>query len=265
VYRIGWRRKVSAAALWIGVAWPVPLASAVTVKLEEADARSVVLLHVGDRLRVDLRTAPASGFQWNMRKLDASHLQTLSKAVRPDSGKLDSAGTQVFVWKAVTPGHAQIELDYERVGDEKTVPATKSVAISVDVAPGELSSDDSDAGLTTFATYRGMLPCGDCLGISVDLTLYTAGAGGPEKAVFVQEWRYRGASTGDETHASTGRLTILHGTYTDADATIYVVDGERYRLEGTRLVQLDRQMLPITSTDGAAIALQKQPEAASQP
>jgi inhibitor of cysteine peptidase len=249
-------------------------AKAVTVRLTEADSSATVILHVSDRLRIELPTAPAAGYRWSAKKLDASHLETLSRDVRPDSGRLDAAGIQVFVWKAISPGHAEIGLEYSRPNEDRTVPPAKRIAIGVDIVAGELEppvAGDGELlsdGPEAVVTYRGTLPCDGCLGIEVELTL----DGVMPKAVkrFVERRRYRGASGGDRTIAGTGRLTVQHGTYADPSMTAYVLaapDGstENFKVDGDRLVLLDAEMLPVQSPSGRSIMLQKVPEAASGP
>ena len=85
-------------------------AHAVTVKLGVADTSSTVVMHVGDRLRIELPTTPAAGFRWTVKSVDASHLEHVGKDIQPETAKHTSAGTQVFVWKALSPGKAELLL-----------------------------------------------------------------------------------------------------------------------------------------------------------
>jgi len=252
------------AGVLLLLASAVHLAHALTVKLTDEDANANVALHVGDRLRVDLTSAPATGYRWKARKLDASHLEAISDDFRPASNRLDSAGMQIYVWKALSPGHAQLALYYGRP-EEGSSPAATMRTISVEVLPGELSVGGPTEGPDLTATYRGTLPCGSCIGVEVDLALFVPRGADLSMALFAQRWRYRGVNGGNQTRASTGRLTVLHGTYADSGISVYVVDGENYRLEKDRLVALDKQMLPIRSPEGAEVSLEKVPDAASGP
>ena len=274
-----WESRV--VALWL-MALIVALcaahrAAAVTVHLDQHDASSTVLLHVGDRLRVELPSAPATGFRWKAKSLDASHLELLSRDARPDSSRLDAPGVQVFVWKALSPGQAHIGIEYSRPSDEKTVAPRKQMSITVEVAAGELAPapaaalDGTEPGVTRSATYKGVLSCEGCTGIAVDLTLYTvppAKTGESARTAFVERRRYQGVPGGARTIAGTGWLEMVKGTYADPSITVFALaapDGslENFKLAGDELTPLDAQMLPIPTAPGASDgpgSLKKVPE-----
>lgn len=256
----GWRRIVAILVAWIAL-HPCPWAEALTVHLTDADSSSTVTVHVGDRIRLELHAAPATGFRWNVRKLDASHLEQLGKGIRPDSDRLDTAGTQVFVWKAISAGNATIALEYSRPEDDRTIPPEKRVELRVAVAAGELAPETPGgdasmaASLPLLSAYEGKLPCGDCLAISEHLSLYAHDLKNPSTGVFVDIRRYQGAPGGDKTVAGTGRFAVVHGTYADPSLTVYVLGSpsggtENYKVEQDRLVPLDPQGLPIAQPPG---------------
>ncbi len=239
----------------------LPSARAVTVRLTDGDSSSVVTVHVGDRIRLELHAAPATGYRWAAKKLDASHLEEMGKGIRPDSGRLDTAGTQVFVWKAISTGNATVALEYSRPNDDRTIPPEKRVELRVEVAAGELAPapPGSDELLTPtlqpLASYQGSLPCADCLALAVQLNLYAQDAKNPATGVFVETRRYKGAPGGDKTIAGTGRFAVVHGTYADPSMTVYVLGAleggtENFRVEPDRLVPLDPQGLPIAQPPG---------------
>ena len=238
---------------------------AVTVKLTEADAVSTVRLHVGDRLRIDLPTSPSTGFRWGARTVDASHLQALGRDVRPDSHHLDAAGSQVFVWRAVSPGASQVGLEYRRQSDDRTVAPAKTVAIAVETVAGELepgSGDPVGSLLRSVASYHGTLPCGDCLHVVVDLVVRAQDGTDWKEAAFVERRRYQGGQGGDRTVAATGKLIVRRGSYADASMTVYVLDtlgggAENWKLDGDQLLPLDSQMLPLGRPPGQDIALHR--------
>jgi predicted secreted protein len=244
-------------------------AAAVTVRLDASDASSSIVLRVGDKLRVELPSAPAQGFRWRARMLDASHLELLSRDLRPDSGRLDTAGTQVFVWKAISAGKAEIRISYGRAGDEGIVLPEKQMSISVQIAAGD-PAPAVDLTLSSLATYSGSLPCGDCLDLAVELYLY-----GPQEpgkpavpSVYVERRRYLGAAGGDRTVAETGKVTVLHGTLADPSMTVYVLAGlegrtESLKVQGDRLQPLDPQMLPIQLPPGDKYGLKRTPDPGS--
>ncbi len=274
-----------------------------TVRLTDADPSATVFLHVGDRLRVELPNSPFAGLRWALSTLDASHLEVLSKRDRPLASGFFAPSEEVFVWKAISAGHADIGLELaRRGGDDLTVPPAKRMMIAVEIAPDELTprgakgGDPLDSAFQATATYRGTLPCGDCLGIAVELTLCvdsfavkskatkssalesrvplspTAEKTDPPDAdmVFVERRRYQGAPGGDRTIAGTGKLIVRHGTYADPSMTVYVLaaaDGsvENFKVESDRLVPLDGQMLPVGSPPGKSIGLDKVADPASGP
>ena len=241
---------------------------AVTVRLTDADTSSIVSVHVGDRIRLELHAAPATGFRWTAKKLDASHLEQMGQGIRPDSGRLDTAGTQVFVWKAISAGNATIALEYSRPNDDRTIPSEKRVELRVEVAAGELAPAPagSDELLTPtllpLASYQGSLPCADCLALEVKLNLYAQDAKNPAAGVFVETRRYKGAPGGDKTVAGTGKFAVVHGTYADPSMTVYVLGAlqggtENFRVEPDRLVPLDPQGLPIAQPLGRDSSLRR--------
>ncbi len=244
-------------------------AAAVTVRLDASDASSSIVLRVGDKLRVELPSAPAQGFRWRARMLDASHLELLSRDLRPDSGRLDTAGTQVFVWKAISAGKAEIRISYGREGDEGIVLPEKQMSISVQIAAGG-PAPTVDLTLSSLATYSGTLPCGDCLDLAVELYLYGPQEPGkaPVPSLYVERRRYLGAAGGDRTVAETGKVTVLHGTLADPSMTVYVLAGpegstENLKVQGDRLMPLDPQMLPIQLPPGDKYGLKRTPDPGS--
>ena len=256
----GWLSAAAVVLAWLTLC-PFHAAEAVTVRLTDADPSSTVTVHVGDRIRLELHAAPSTGFRWNLRKLDASHLDQMGKGIRPDSDRLDTAGTQVFVWKAISAGNAIIALEYSRPNDDRTIPPEKRVELRVAVTAGELASakpggDTSLApALQLLSAYAGRLPCGDCLEVKENLSLYAQDTENPTTGVFVDIRRYQGAPGGDKTIAGTGRYAVVHGTYADPSLTVYVLGSpgggtENYKFEPDRLVPLDPQGLPVDQPPG---------------
>ena len=243
-------------------------ANALTVKLTDADPSSTVTVHVGDRLRLELPTEPARGLRWKAKTMDASHLEQLGKGIMPESGRLDTTGTQIFVWKAISPGVASIDLQYSRPDEDRTLSPAKQMQVKVDVAAGELAPLPPGADeLTTpavqpVATYEGKLPCADCLGIAVQLRLFAQNPKELATGVFIETRRYQGAPGGDKTVAGTGKFAVVHGTYADPSMTVYVLGAleggtANYRVEADRLVPLDPQGLPIPQPPGRDSSLKQ--------
>ena len=247
-------------------------AYALTVKLTDADPSSTVTLHVGDRLRLELATEPARGLRWKARTVDASHLEQLGKGIMPGSNRLDTAGTQILAWKALSPGIASVVLEYSRPDDDRTIPPARRMQLKIEVVAGELAplppgTDELlKPTVQPIATYGGELPCGDCLSMAVQFRLFAVGPTYDPKnlpnGVFIETRRYQGAPGGDKTIAGTGRFAVVHGTYADPSMTLYVLgalDGgtENYRVEADRLVQLDPQGLPIPTPAGRDSSLHR--------
>ena len=241
---------------------------AVTVRLGADDTLSTVLLHVGDRLRVELPTAPATGYRWRVSQLDASHLALIGNTIRPQSGRLDAPGVQVLVWKAVASGSAAVNLDYLRPNDEKTAAPAKQIKIAAEIARDPLvavedkGDDPLISSLANVGTYTGTLACEGCTGIAVSLTLYAADAKELTGTVFTETRRFLGAPGGVKTIAGSGRWAVLHGTYADPAMTVYVLTDpggglENLKVDGQRLVLLDAQMLPLSEDKAANQWLEK--------
>jgi hypothetical protein len=77
-----------------------------------------------------------------------------------------------------------------------------------------------------------------------------------------------GTAEGGRTQIVTGQLKVVHGSYADPSATIYVLDGPpvgTYQVDADHLTLLDAQMLPAKSPRGAPILLEKLPQSASEP
>jgi copper homeostasis protein (lipoprotein) len=82
---------------------------------------------------------------------------------------------------------------------------------------------DSTSVLGTFA---GTLPCADCAGIRTKLTLYAEQPSGRPVRYELTE-TYVGTRDGDRVFNRTGRWTVLRGSASDADATVYQLDFDR--------------------------------------
>ncbi|KRG72018.1 hypothetical protein ABB29_00700 [Pseudoxanthomonas dokdonensis] len=117
-----------------------PAASAVqqAVRLRAADAGAAVQLMVGQTLRVELDTSPASGYAW---ELDGDLPPGLSIETDPGAGPLQSkmpgpaAGThQIWNFRATRPGRVRLRFLYRRAW-ERADQAARSAAFEVGVRP----------------------------------------------------------------------------------------------------------------------------------
>ena len=118
-------------------------------------------------------------------------------------------------------------------------------------APASKDGELSLAALaqhTMIVKYAGTMPCADCMGIRTVLTLYSEP--GPPRYELTET--YVGTKDGDRSFPSSGRWTILRGSATDVDATVYQVAFDRpdrtvnYLKDGDdQLILLDRnQAIP---------------------
>jgi len=119
------------------------------------------------------------------------------------------------------------------------------------------SSLGAAASQTTVVKYAGTMPCADCMGIRTVLTLYSEP--GPTRYELTET--YVGTKDGDRSFPTSGRWTILRGSATDVDATVYQVAFDRpdrtvnYLRDGDdQLILLDRnQAIPNTANPNTLI------------
>ena len=109
-------------------------------------------------------------------------------------------------------------------------------------------------GAALLGAFAGVLPCADCSGIRSELRLYTEQPSGRPTRYEATE-TYLGARDGDRTVRRAGRWTILRGSATDPDATVYQLDYDRangqqnlLRVSDAELRLLDRDQREITSS-----------------
>jgi len=119
------------------------------------------------------------------------------------------------------------------------------------------SSLRAAAQQTLVVKYAGTLPCADCMGIRTVLTLYSEA--GPTRYELIET--YVGTKDGDRSFPSSGRWTLLRGSATDVDATVYQVAFDRpdrtvnYLKDGDdQLILLDRnQAIPNAANPNTLI------------
>jgi len=119
------------------------------------------------------------------------------------------------------------------------------------------SSPGAPAPQTIIVRYAGTMPCADCTGIRTVLTLYSEP--GPTRYELTET--YIGTKDGDRSFPSSGRWTILRGSATDVDATVYQIAFDRpdrtvnYLKDGDdQLILLDRnQAIPTAANPNTLI------------
>lgn len=114
--------------------------------------------------------------------------------------------------------------------------------------PGEL-----DATLMLVGVFEGVLPCADCSGIKMELTLYQDVVNADNNSYLLKE-TYLGVNTGDTIFTSKGKWDILKGMKADKDASVFFLnydkpDESKYFLKqgDTAIVMLDKEQNLIHS------------------
>src|SRR5690349_307163 len=73
-----------------------------TRQITEADAGSLVEMHVGDVLELTLPANPTTGYQWEVKDLDSAILQPVGEQTfKPSSNAVGSAGLATLRFEAV--------------------------------------------------------------------------------------------------------------------------------------------------------------------
>ena len=101
------------------------------------------------------------------------------------------------------------------------------------------------------ARYSGMLPCADCSGIRIELTLDTAPARN-QPGIYELKQTYEGTRDGEKTFTQRGTWTVSRGSDKNRRATVYELDGDKpdqrqyfLRANENTLRLLDRQKREI--------------------
>jgi len=84
--------------------------------------------------------------------------------------------------------------------------------------------------------FTGTVPCADCSGIRIDITLVTSNPARSSDGTFSLVEHYLGTRTGDRAFRRRGRWTTVKGTKSLPDAFIYELTAD----DGSRVVQLRR-------------------------
>jgi uncharacterized lipoprotein NlpE involved in copper resistance len=116
-------------------------------------------------------------------------------------------------------------------------------------------------GKASPGVFVGTLPCADCAGIRTELTLNAAEGPDQDRGTYALRQTYLGTPNGERTFDTRGRWTVLHGSATDPNATVYQLSGEspaevRYflRLDADSVRVLDRDRREFTSQANTTLA-----------
>ncbi len=112
------------------------------IVLSEMHDAQEVTLRGDNRLVVELKSNPSTGYRWDIVRLDRGVLRVLSEKWNPDSELLGTSGRQVFRLAGVKPGRSQLTFFYARPW-EKERPPLQTVSFSVEVvAPGPVGEEE---------------------------------------------------------------------------------------------------------------------------
>lgn len=112
------------------------------------------------------------------------------------------------------------------------------------------------------ATYQGTLPCRNCEGIELDVTLVGDAQSAPDERTFDLQASYRGHPQNPPDESYAGNWEVLSGTAEDPEATVYeltpdgegqvyyflrldpqtleLIDPERRRFQNNEMLRLNR-------------------------
>ena len=108
-----------------------PASEKSTRQITEADAGSLVEMHVGDVLELTLPANPTTGYQWEVKDLDSAILQPVGEQTfKPSSNAVGSAGLATLRFEAVAVGQTELKLILHR-SFEKDVPPIQTFEATV--------------------------------------------------------------------------------------------------------------------------------------
>lgn len=248
--------------VWLACWCCAATAQAKTVTLGDADNHTAVSLILGDTLVVELASTLPGQYRWvsHLKKGEALTAQGDSSSAK--KGPKTGEATQQFRYNAARVGQTTLDLAFE--SDDKKgvgVPVTSHFSVRVQVTSGAPAAGEA----VLVGLYRGMLPCADCSGLDTELKLYAKSRFDMSNAFYVETRTYRASRDGDVTYSDRGLWTVLKGSATNPNATVYQLnpDGSQgaqsYLLKenGTALEQLDRELKPIDTKMNLTLKLVK--------
>lgn len=129
--------------------------------------------------------------------------------------------------------------------------ASRAPEAATPAAPNQAIEEGNEV---IFARYAGRLPCADCAGIRIELTLNAETVHGPPTRYHMRE-TYIATRDGDRTFTSEGRWRIRRGSADDPNATVYQIDFDRPEktrsflvVDANELTALDRDLRELPST-----------------
>lgn len=108
------------------------------------------------------------------------------------------------------------------------------------------ATESSDADTAIWVTYTGTIPCADCNGIMMELSLHRQ----PELRFTLKE-TYQGKN---QTFPSEGNYSIQHGTTADPGATVILLNPDKDKNLQRYFQQVDKNELKMLDGDMREIA-----------
>jgi predicted secreted protein len=90
------------------------------VTITKVDNSKEIILHEGERFRIELEELGSAGYNWYFDNLDEEQLELISKSTRAISdGKVGAPVMGVWLMKAKNKGSTEIKMDYYRIWEGK--------------------------------------------------------------------------------------------------------------------------------------------------
>jgi inhibitor of cysteine peptidase len=105
--------------------------------LASAQDSKPIAVTIGQEFSVSLASNPTTGFKWDLATPLNTNLLTLitNEYVRPNSALMGAGGNEVWKFKAVGEGKADIDLKYARPWEKAVQPAKKTNFVVVVSGP----------------------------------------------------------------------------------------------------------------------------------
>ena len=95
---------------------------------------SAIELQVGEQVEITLPGKQATGYEWMLRSLDQTILETVGQPeYKPESDALGAGGRFILHLKAIAIGETWIEMVYRRYFDPQDVPPIDEYRVLVKI------------------------------------------------------------------------------------------------------------------------------------
>ena len=97
-------------------------AEAKETTLTQADDGRTISLETGDTLHIVLEGNPTTGYTWEIKSMDATHLRSTGQTYTAFSNRCGSNGLFTFTFSLASPGQTELQMVYERPWEKETQP-----------------------------------------------------------------------------------------------------------------------------------------------